>query len=95
MEPKDGNGVLVEPDRIRILQDERTASAAEYLIAMLKEGLPGKVTSYGTRTYGKSHTVLVTPLQGGGTLSVTEALMATPAGKSWDQTGLEPDRKAD
>ncbi len=94
-EPKDGNGVLVDPDRIRILQDERTASAAEYLIAILKEGLPGKVTSYGTRTYGKGHTVLVTPLQGGGTLSVTEALMATPAGKSWDKTGLEPDRKAD
>jgi carboxyl-terminal processing protease len=93
--PKDGNGVLVEPDSIRILQDERTASAAEYLIAVLKEGLPGKVTSYGTRTYGKSHTVLVTPLEGGGTLSVTEALMATPQGKSWDKSGLEPDRKSD
>jgi carboxyl-terminal processing protease len=95
MEPKDGNGVFVEPGSIRILQDERTASAAEYLIAILKEGLPGKVTTFGTRSYGKSHTVLQTPLQGGGELTVTEALMAMPSGKSWDETGLEPDRKAD
>ncbi len=90
--PKDGNPVIVDPESIRILQDGRTASAAEYLIASLREGLPGKVTTFGSRTYGKSHTVRQIPLQGGGDLTVTEALMSTPKGVSWDKTGLEPDQ---
>ncbi len=90
--PKDGNPVFVDPESIRILQDGRTASAAEYLIATLKEGLPGKVTTFGSRSYGKSHTVRQIPLQGGGELTVTESLMSTPQGRSWDKTGLAPDQ---
>ncbi len=88
----DGNGLFVEPTSIQILQDGRTASAAEYLIASLKEGLPGKVTLFGARTYGKSHSTVHVKLEGGGELAVTEALLSTAAGRSWDKTGIEPDK---
>jgi carboxyl-terminal processing protease len=88
----DGNGVFVEPASIRILQDGRTASAAEYLIAALMEGLPGKVTLFGEKTYGKSHSTAGPPLAGGGKLTVTETLLSTASGHSWDKTGIPPDQ---
>lgn len=88
----DGNGVFLEPTSINILQDERTASAAEYLIATLKEGLPGKVTLFGKKTYGKSHSTAHVMLEGGGELAVTETLLSTASGKSWDKTGIPPDK---
>ena len=88
----DRDGVAVNPSSIQILQDGRTASAAEYLIATLKEGLPDKVTLFGKKTYGKSHSTVRVMLEGGGELAVTEALLATASGRSWDKTGIEPDR---
>lgn len=88
----DGNGVLVEPASIQILQDGRTASAAEYLIAILKEGLPDHVTLFGKKTYGKSHSTVHVALEGGGELAVTEALLSTASGRSWDKSGIPPDQ---
>jgi len=87
----DGNEVFISPNSISILQDQRTASAAEYLIATLREGLSEKVTLFGTRTYGKSHSTAALLLDGGGRLTVTEALLSTGSGFNWDQTGIEPD----
>ncbi len=87
----DGNGVLLAPKSIRILQDERTASAAEYLAAVLKEGLPEIVTVFGTKSFGKSHSTAQLQISGGGQLAVTEALLATGSGYSWDTTGIRPD----
>ncbi|MEI6654528.1 MAG: S41 family peptidase [Verrucomicrobiota bacterium] len=87
----DRDGIAVEPTAIQVLQDRRTASAAEYLIATLKEGLPDKVTLFGKTTYGKSHSTARVMLEGGGELAVTEALLATASGRSWDKTGIEPD----
>lgn len=94
---RDGNGVMFAPDSIRILQDERTASAAEFLIATLREGLPGKVGVFGKKSYGKSHSTIEISLDGGGQLGVTDALLATAGGVSWDRSGIEPDlaRKAE
>jgi len=86
-----GNDVSVDPGSISILQDERTASAAEYLIAALREGFPGKVTLFGSKTYGKSHSTATVMLDGGGSLTVTEALLATASGRSWDREGIQPD----
>lgn len=88
---EDGNDVLFTPESIRILQDGRTISAAEYLIAILKEGLPDKVTLVGTKTYGKSQSIITQHLQGGGELALTEAMLATGSGKSWNEKGIEPD----
>ena len=91
---KDDNGVLVNPGSIQILQDERTASAAEYLIAALKEGCPDKVSRFGRKTYGKSHSTARVLLAGGGELGVTDTLLSTASGRSWDKTGIEPDQAA-
>ena len=88
---RDGNGVTLAPTSIRILQDQRTASAAELLIAVLKEGLPDKTRLFGTRTYGKAHSTLHTLLEGGGEIAVTETRLTTAADKSWDKTGIPPD----
>lgn len=87
----DGNAVYIAPSSISILQDQRTASAAEYLIATLREGLSEKVTLFGSKTYGKSHSTASILLDGGGRLTVTEALLSTSSGYNWDQTGIEPD----
>lgn len=88
----DGNGVTISPSSIRILQDGRTASAAEFLIATLHEGLPDKVTLFGKKTYGKSHSTVQVALDGGGEVAITEALLSTPGGRSWDKTGIVPDQ---
>ncbi len=87
----DGNDTLLAPKSIRILQDERTASAAEYLVAVLKEGLPDITTVFGTKSFGKSHSTAQVQISGGGQLAVTEALLATGSGNSWDTTGILPD----
>lgn len=88
----DGNGISVNPASIRILQDGRTASAAEFLIAALKEGLPDKVSLYGSKTYGKGHSTSHITLEGGGELAVTEALLSTASGKTWEKSGIPPDQ---
>ena len=88
----DRDGVALQPDSIQILQDGRTASAAEFLIAALKDGMPGKVTLFGKKTYGKSHSTVRVMLEGGGELAVTEALLATASGRSWDKTGIALDQ---
>ncbi|BCU77067.1 S41 family peptidase [Luteolibacter sp. LG18] len=87
----DGNGVFCEPQSIQILQDRRSASGAEFLAASLRESLPGKVKIYGEPSYGKSHSTVKLPLYGGGVMTVSESLMMTASGKSWDKTGLQPD----
>ncbi len=87
----DGNDTLITPGSIRILQDSRTASAAEYLIAALKDGLPDITTVFGEKSYGKSHSTVLLTLSGGGQISLTEALLATGSGRSWDKVGISPD----
>jgi len=87
----DGNGISINPAAIQILQDGRTASAAEFLIAALKEGFPEKVTLFGEKTYGKSHSLKPVFLEGGGELTVTEALLSTASGHSWDKSGIPAD----
>jgi carboxyl-terminal processing protease len=89
----DGNGVSIKPASIQILVDSQTASAAEFLTAILKEGLPDTVTIHGTKTYGKGHSTMPCMLEGGGEL--TETRLTTASGKSWDKTGIIPDSSPD
>ncbi len=89
----DGNDIACQPGAIQILQDARTASAAEYLIATLRENLPGKVSLFGSKTYGKSHSTVHITLEGGGELVVTEALLSTASGKSWEKQGISADEE--
>ncbi|MCW1922517.1 S41 family peptidase [Luteolibacter arcticus] len=91
---KDGNGVEVSPESIRIVLDRRTASGAEFLAASLREGLPGKVMVFGGPSYGKAHSTARAGTEGGGMLTLTEAELATASGFTWDKAGVEPDHRA-
>jgi carboxyl-terminal processing protease len=90
---KDDNGVLYKPDSIRLVLDRRTASGAELLSAILRESLPDKVKLFGETSYGKSHSTAQVGLEGGGSMMITESVLATASGKGWDKVGLNPDNK--
>jgi carboxyl-terminal processing protease len=76
---------------IHILQDGKTASSAELLIAALVNH--GRASSSGPRTYGKGVSQQVLPLSSGGALVLTTGRMMAPlTNRSWHQTGLSASR---
>lgn len=77
-------------DNIVILQNERTASAAEGLIAALAENLDN-VTTVGVLTFGKGIGQVTLPLRGGFAVRATVILIETPSGFTVHNVGLEPD----
>ena len=81
----------VEFEQIVILQDERTASAAEVLIGALKDNLGDIVTTVGTTTYGKGTEQVNLPFEDGTHLKYTTAQWKTPLGHSINEVGFEPD----
>lgn len=87
----DGNPVFCEPGNVQILLDRRSASGAEFLAACLRDKLADKVKIYGEASYGKSHSTVRVPLYGGGAMTVSESLMMTASGTSWDKEGIKPD----
>jgi len=79
-----------EFDSIIILQDERTASAAEGLIASLQANLEN-VSTIGTQTYGKAVGQVLIPLRRGFAVNATVILIETPDRSSIHGVGLAPD----
>ena len=79
-----------EFDSIKILQNERTASAAEGLIMALKENLDN-VTTIGTLTYGKGIGQATLPLRGGFAVRATVILLETPSRETVHGVGITPD----
>ena len=79
-----------EFDRIIILQNERTASAAEGLIMALSENLDN-VTTIGELTYGKGIGQATLPLRGGYAVRATVILIETPSGATVHNVGITPD----
>ena len=79
-----------EFDQIIILQDHRTASAAEVFIMALKENLDN-VTTVGRTTHGKGIGQIAFPLRRGFVANVTVITLETPSGKSIHNTGITPD----
>ena len=79
-----------EFDQIIILQNGRTASAAEGFIMALKENLDN-VTTVGTQTFGKGIGQIAFPLRRGFVANVTVLTMGTPSGGSIHKTGITPD----
>lgn len=72
-----------------VLIDENTASASEFLTGALQDY--GKATVIGTTSYGKGVTQSAIPLQTGGYLKMTVEEYLTPAKRTVDQIGIEPD----
>lgn len=75
--------------RLYIMQDRRTASAAEFFVAALTGN--GRARSLGERTFGKGTTQKVIELVDGSGLVITDAVMRTPRGETFHGAGLAPD----
>jgi carboxyl-terminal processing protease len=72
-----------------VLVDEGTASAAEVVAGALQDR--NRAVIVGTRTYGKGSIQEPTTLSDGSTIELTVGTYTTPAGRSLDGVGLEPD----
>jgi len=79
-----------EFERIIILQDHLTASAAEGLIAALQYNLDNVVT-IGQTSYGKAVGQVLVPLRRGFAVNATVILIQTPDGQTINNVGLAPD----
>lgn len=87
---RDGNPVHCAPSRISLLVDGRTASSAELFVSALLHHLPGTVSVYGERTYGKGVVLHQVYLEGGGRLTVTNGRLFGPDGATWNREGIAP-----
>ena len=83
----------VKMDKIVILQNDNTASAAEVLIGALKDNLSNKVTTIGVTTYGKGTEQVSVPFSDGTSFKYTVARWYTPKGTSINKKGFKPDIK--
>lgn len=83
-------GAFFEFDNIVILQNSRTASAAEGLILALTENLEN-VTTIGTTTVGKGIGQVTLPLRRGFAVRATVILIESPSGFQVQDVGIEPD----
>lgn len=72
-----------------VLVNPSTASAAEVVAAALQDR--NRAVVVGTRTYGKGSVQEPSPLSDGSALELTVGRYLTPAGRSLDGVGVEPD----
>ena len=72
-----------------VLVDGNTASASEILTGCLKDY--GLATIIGTKTFGKGITQIITPLEDGSGVKITNSRYYTPDGKNIHEIGIEPD----
>ncbi|MCL2387055.1 MAG: S41 family peptidase [Defluviitaleaceae bacterium] len=77
-------------ENIIILQDRRTASAAEGLIMALNEHLP-ETTTIGQTTFGKGTGQVTIPLTGGYAVRATVLQVLGPQGQCIHAVGVPPD----
>jgi len=80
---------VLDYTHIIILQNRRTASAAEGLIQALEYHLPN-VTTIGERTFGKGVGQVTIPLTGGYAVRASVLLVSGPDGEYIHRTGIMP-----
>jgi hypothetical protein len=81
-------------DNIIILQNRRTASAAEGLIQAMRYHLPNVIT-IGEPTFGKGIGQVTIPLTGGYAVRASVLLVSGPDGENIHRTGVAPDIPGD
>jgi hypothetical protein len=81
-------------DQIVILQNGRTASAAEGLIQAMTYHLPNVIT-LGENTFGKGIGQVTVPLTSGYAVRASVLLVSGPDGENIHRTGVAPDIPAD
>jgi len=77
-------------NQVIILQNARTASAAEGLVLALKDNLP-EVTTLGTTTFGKAVGQVTIPLTDGSAIRASVLLVEGPSGQFISGVGVAPD----
>ena len=82
-----GGGDLTTP--VVVLVNNTTASAAEVVTAALQDR--NRAVVVGSRTYGKGSVQEPSRLSDGSALELTVGRYLTPAGRSLDGVGVEPD----
>ncbi len=87
---KSDNPEPYKAKKMTIFQDGGTASAAELLIAALRESAPFPVVTKGSPTFGKGSTQRRFVLKSGGLLTISDAKMYGPGHVSWETQPLEP-----
>lgn len=71
------------------LVDGNTASASEILTGAIKDN--GLATIIGTKTFGKGITQIITPLEDGSGVKITNSRYYSPKGENIHEKGIEPD----
>jgi carboxyl-terminal processing protease len=80
-----------KPLRLKLLHNQGTASAAEFVLgALLENGDRLKLETSGERTYGKAMAQVDLVLSHGGVLRLSTSRLYLPSGKHWEGEGLDP-----
>jgi len=74
---------------IAVLINSGSASAAEIVAGALQD--QGRALVIGARSFGKGSVQTIMPVSGGGAVRLTTARYYTPAGRSIQLTGIQPD----
>jgi len=82
-------GNLIPGVPMVVLINSASASAAEIVAGALQDD--HRATVMGTRSFGKGSVQTIIPIEGRGALRLTTALYYTPAGRSIQSQGINPD----
>ncbi|HEX3501596.1 MAG TPA: S41 family peptidase [Stellaceae bacterium] len=83
------NGDLLIGTPMVVLINGASASASEIVAGALQDY--GRATLMGTRSFGKGSVQTIIPMSGHGALRITTDLYYTPAGRSIQAQGIQPD----